>query len=175
MTGEIPLASSFARQSFPCGLPFEVLYIVLLGDLTSMFFVSVRMHCLLLSWGLQKSIPKRLTWFCVWVQGICYLDCPCTVFLRTFSLWRWTCSMSLELFIFSVSLWFLLVSRCLLVVHWELKSMFLSVLTSRSDSWFYKSHMLCVFGSLQITPACNLPLRTVRAGGKMVIVNLQVI
>lgn len=33
--------------------------------------------------------------------------------------------------------------------------------------------VLCLGTSLQITPACNLPLRTVRAGGKMVIVNLQ--
>eukprot|EP00249_Psilotum_nudum_P020192 c27598_g1_i2 orf=1021-1890(-) len=33
--------------------------------------------------------------------------------------------------------------------------------------------ILCLGTSLQITPACNLPLRCVRAGGKMVIVNLQ--
>ena len=32
---------------------------------------------------------------------------------------------------------------------------------------------LCLGTSLQITPACNIPLRTVRAGGKLVIVNLQ--
>jgi NAD-dependent SIR2 family protein deacetylase len=31
-----------------------------------------------------------------------------------------------------------------------------------------------MLSSLQITPACNLPLKAVRAGGKMVIVNLQV-
>jgi mono-ADP-ribosyltransferase sirtuin 6 len=34
--------------------------------------------------------------------------------------------------------------------------------------------ILCLGTSLQITPACNLPLKAVRAGGKMVIVNLQV-
>lgn len=28
--------------------------------------------------------------------------------------------------------------------------------------------------SLQITPACNLPLKSIRGGGKIVIVNLQV-
>lgn len=33
--------------------------------------------------------------------------------------------------------------------------------------------VLCLGTSLQITPACNLPLRAVRAGGKMVIINLQ--
>eukprot|EP00250_Pteridium_aquilinum_P009121 c18454_g1_i2 orf=212-1627(+) len=33
--------------------------------------------------------------------------------------------------------------------------------------------VLCLGTSLQITPACNLPLRAVRGGGKMVIVNLQ--
>lgn len=33
--------------------------------------------------------------------------------------------------------------------------------------------MLCLGTSMRITPACNLPLRTVRRGGKMVIVNLQ--
>lgn len=33
--------------------------------------------------------------------------------------------------------------------------------------------ILCLGTSLQITPACNLPLRAVRAGGKMVIINLQ--
>ncbi|KAH7315095.1 hypothetical protein KP509_21G033800 [Ceratopteris richardii] len=33
--------------------------------------------------------------------------------------------------------------------------------------------ILCLGTSLQITPACNLPLRTVRGGGKMVIINLQ--
>lgn len=33
--------------------------------------------------------------------------------------------------------------------------------------------VLCLGTSLQITPACNLPLRSVRGGGKMVIVNLQ--
>ncbi|KAH9554475.1 hypothetical protein CY35_08G065600 [Sphagnum magellanicum] len=33
--------------------------------------------------------------------------------------------------------------------------------------------ILCLGTSLQITPACNLPLKAVRAGGKMVIVNLQ--
>lgn len=32
---------------------------------------------------------------------------------------------------------------------------------------------LCLGTSLQITPACNLPLRTVKAGGHLVIVNLQ--
>ena len=32
---------------------------------------------------------------------------------------------------------------------------------------------LCLGTSLQITPACNIPLRTVKAGGKLVIVNLQ--
>ncbi|CAM6084960.1 unnamed protein product [Calypogeia fissa] len=32
---------------------------------------------------------------------------------------------------------------------------------------------LCLGTSLQITPACNLPMKTVRAGGKLVIVNLQ--
>ena len=32
---------------------------------------------------------------------------------------------------------------------------------------------LCLGTSLQITPACNLPLRTMRAGGHLVIVNLQ--
>lgn len=29
--------------------------------------------------------------------------------------------------------------------------------------------------SLQITPACNLPLKSLRGGGKIVIVNLQVL
>ncbi|KAL5706062.1 NAD(+)--protein-arginine ADP-ribosyltransferase [Ranunculus cassubicifolius] len=33
--------------------------------------------------------------------------------------------------------------------------------------------VLCLGTSLQITPACNLPLRSIRGGGKMVIVNLQ--
>nr|XP_043628763.1 NAD-dependent protein deacetylase SRT1-like [Erigeron canadensis] len=33
--------------------------------------------------------------------------------------------------------------------------------------------VLCLGTSLQITPACNLPLKSVRKGGKMVIVNLQ--
>ncbi|XP_024541959.1 NAD-dependent protein deacetylase SRT1-like [Selaginella moellendorffii] len=33
--------------------------------------------------------------------------------------------------------------------------------------------IVCLGTSLQITPACNLPLKTVRAGGKLVIVNLQ--
>ncbi|XP_076940267.1 NAD-dependent protein deacetylase SRT1-like [Bidens hawaiensis] len=33
--------------------------------------------------------------------------------------------------------------------------------------------VLCLGTSLQITPACNLPLRSIRNGGKMVIVNLQ--
>jgi len=32
---------------------------------------------------------------------------------------------------------------------------------------------ICLGTSLQITPACNLPLRTVKGGGKLVIVNLQ--
>ena len=32
---------------------------------------------------------------------------------------------------------------------------------------------LCLGTSLQITPACNLPLRTSKAGGRLVIVNLQ--
>jgi len=32
---------------------------------------------------------------------------------------------------------------------------------------------LCLGTSLQITPACNIPLRTAKAGGKLVIVNLQ--
>jgi hypothetical protein len=32
---------------------------------------------------------------------------------------------------------------------------------------------LCLGTSLQIIPAANLPLRTVRAGGKLAIVNLQ--
>lgn len=29
--------------------------------------------------------------------------------------------------------------------------------------------------SLQITPACNLPLKSLRGGGKIIIVNLQVL
>ncbi|KAL8264463.1 hypothetical protein R6Q59_022593 [Mikania micrantha] len=33
--------------------------------------------------------------------------------------------------------------------------------------------VLCLGTSLQITPACNLPLKAIRNGGKMVIVNLQ--
>ncbi|KAJ9182523.1 hypothetical protein P3X46_006509 [Hevea brasiliensis] len=33
--------------------------------------------------------------------------------------------------------------------------------------------LLCLGTSLQITPACNLPLKCLRGGGKMVIVNLQ--
>ncbi|KAK9152390.1 hypothetical protein Syun_010699 [Stephania yunnanensis] len=33
--------------------------------------------------------------------------------------------------------------------------------------------VLCLGTSLQITPACNLPMRSVRGGGQMVIVNLQ--
>ncbi|KAL5548631.1 hypothetical protein UlMin_003862 [Ulmus minor] len=33
--------------------------------------------------------------------------------------------------------------------------------------------VLCLGTSLQITPACNLPLKTLRGGGKIVIVNLQ--
>jgi mono-ADP-ribosyltransferase sirtuin 6 len=33
--------------------------------------------------------------------------------------------------------------------------------------------ILCLGTSLQITPICNLPLRTKRNGGKFVIVNLQ--
>ncbi|KAJ9551596.1 hypothetical protein OSB04_015641 [Centaurea solstitialis] len=33
--------------------------------------------------------------------------------------------------------------------------------------------VLCLGTSLQITPACNLPLKSIRNGGKMVIVNLQ--
>ncbi|OVA20126.1 Sirtuin family [Macleaya cordata] len=33
--------------------------------------------------------------------------------------------------------------------------------------------VLCLGTSLQITPACNLPLRSIRGGGKVVIVNLQ--
>lgn len=33
--------------------------------------------------------------------------------------------------------------------------------------------VLCLGTSLQVTPACNLPLRCVRGGGKVVIVNLQ--
>lgn len=33
--------------------------------------------------------------------------------------------------------------------------------------------VLCLGTSLQITPACNLPLKTLRGGGKLVIVNLQ--
>ncbi|KAG1327444.1 NAD-dependent protein deacetylase SRT1 [Cocos nucifera] len=33
--------------------------------------------------------------------------------------------------------------------------------------------VLCLGTSLQITPACNLPLKTIRSGGKVVIVNLQ--
>lgn len=33
--------------------------------------------------------------------------------------------------------------------------------------------VLCLGTSLQITPACNLPLKCLRAGGKIVIVNLQ--
>ncbi|KAI3702660.1 hypothetical protein L6452_28408 [Arctium lappa] len=33
--------------------------------------------------------------------------------------------------------------------------------------------VLCLGTSLQITPACNLPLKSVRKGGKMIIVNLQ--
>ncbi|KAI3708188.1 hypothetical protein L2E82_37320 [Cichorium intybus] len=33
--------------------------------------------------------------------------------------------------------------------------------------------VLCLGTSLQITPACNLPLKSLRNGGKMVIVNLQ--
>jgi hypothetical protein len=37
-----------------------------------------------------------------------------------------------------------------------------------------RTHILIMLSSLQITPACNLPLKAVRAGGKMVIVNLQV-
>ncbi|KAK9801395.1 hypothetical protein WJX73_005987 [Symbiochloris irregularis] len=32
---------------------------------------------------------------------------------------------------------------------------------------------ICLGTSLQITPACNLPLRTKRAGGRIVIINLQ--
>ncbi|XP_073224309.1 NAD-dependent protein deacetylase SRT1 isoform X3 [Cicer arietinum] len=35
--------------------------------------------------------------------------------------------------------------------------------------------VLCLGTSLQITPACNLPLKALRGGGKVVIVNLQVI
>ena len=33
--------------------------------------------------------------------------------------------------------------------------------------------VLCLGTSLQIEPICNLPLRTTRSGGRMVIVNLQ--
>ncbi|KAI3848756.1 hypothetical protein MKW98_012467 [Papaver atlanticum] len=33
--------------------------------------------------------------------------------------------------------------------------------------------VLCLGTSLQVTPACNLPLRCIRGGGKVVIVNLQ--
>ncbi|KAH9287639.1 hypothetical protein KI387_031756, partial [Taxus chinensis] len=33
--------------------------------------------------------------------------------------------------------------------------------------------IICLGTSLQITPACNLPLKSVRGGGKLVIVNLQ--
>ncbi|XP_058115228.1 NAD-dependent protein deacetylase SRT1-like isoform X1 [Magnolia sinica] len=33
--------------------------------------------------------------------------------------------------------------------------------------------VLCLGTSLQITPACNLPLKSIRGGGKIVIVNLQ--
>uniref|UniRef100_A0A1D1Z5L9 NAD-dependent protein deacetylase SRT1 n=1 Tax=Anthurium amnicola TaxID=1678845 RepID=A0A1D1Z5L9_9ARAE len=33
--------------------------------------------------------------------------------------------------------------------------------------------VLCLGTSLQITPACNLPLKSIRGGGKVVIVNLQ--
>lgn len=33
--------------------------------------------------------------------------------------------------------------------------------------------VICLGTSLQITPACNLPLKSVRAGGKLVIINLQ--
>ncbi|KHN31669.1 NAD-dependent deacetylase sirtuin-6 [Glycine soja] len=35
--------------------------------------------------------------------------------------------------------------------------------------------VLCLGTSLQITPACNLPLKALRGGGKVVIVNLQFI
>ncbi|CAN6448394.1 unnamed protein product [Victoria cruziana] len=35
--------------------------------------------------------------------------------------------------------------------------------------------VLCLGTSLQITPACNLPVRCLRGGGKIVIVNLQII
>lgn len=34
--------------------------------------------------------------------------------------------------------------------------------------------VLCLGTSLQITPACNLPLKSLRGGGKIVIVNLQI-
>nr|GEX02593.1 NAD-dependent protein deacetylase SRT1 [Tanacetum cinerariifolium] len=34
--------------------------------------------------------------------------------------------------------------------------------------------VLCLGTSLQITPACDLPLKSIRNGGKMVIVNLQI-
>lgn len=40
--------------------------------------------------------------------------------------------------------------------------------------YFSHSMMLITLCSLQITPACNLPLKSLRGGGKIVIVNLQV-
>ncbi|EIE25513.1 SIR2-family protein HDAC1 [Coccomyxa subellipsoidea C-169] len=46
-------------------------------------------------------------------------------------------------------------------------------LTASEDAVSAADLAICLGTSLQITPACNLPLRTPKAGGKLVIINLQ--
>lgn len=100
---------------------------------------------------------------CSWVEGC----------RKAYQKSRLGCVSRYKVFVFSLAfnfIWSLLVSCCLQpkFAHWELSLGYIVCL--------HTCLMCCAsfFGSLQITPACNLPLRTVRAGGKMVIVNLQV-
>lgn len=113
------------------------------------------MNFLLQRWMQQKSIVKQRILCYVWGPGNFYV-CLCFFFRKLE--WNFTP-------------WFVALKR----LNGRKERNWITYLSSEGFGSSISLYIDILFNcSLQITPACNLPLKSLRNGGKMIIVNLQV-